>query len=165
MDTVLIILLFVFGFLGWLSLFLGLPGTLVIWGSAALYALVRQFPSGDLHFLGILFIYVLFAEGLEFLVFYWKSKKAKLDHDVLGVGFLGGILGAFAGVPIPVFGSLAGLILGILSATFFYVYWKRGDWRRALRIAMVALSSRILSMLAKALVGMLMLMHLAFEIF
>jgi hypothetical protein len=155
MELLLVILLVLFCIVGLLSIFFGLPGTLIIFASACLYAWLRDFENhSDQRVLIILGILVLLAEGLELLVTVVGSKKAKVPNDVLIASILSGILGAVIGVPIPLLGSILGLFLGIFIGGFLYSVIKVRNWKKAAQLAKAVFLSRMVASVLKAIIGL-----------
>jgi len=165
MEILALLLLLLVFLVGWITIFLGLPGTLVLLLAAALFAWPYNFRGeSDLFVLLILFTLVVLAEGLEFLVTYFCSRKAKVPTDVTLVAIISGIVGALIGVPIAVIGSLVGMFVGIFVGTLLYSYIKVRDLKRCWQMAKASLLSRTLAIGTKALIGLIMIGYVLFKI-
>ena len=143
---ILVGILFALGIAG--SILPFLPGTILIWVGALIYAIATDFEPvgmGGLVILGAL-------AALAYLVDYVAGA--------IGVQRLGGtrwaIVGAIAGAVVGVFFGLPGLILGpVLGAVLFELVQSR-DMRASLRSGMGSVLGGLLGMAAKLSLSVVM---------
>ena len=98
-------------------------------------------------------------------VIYFSTKKARVPLDVVIVALLSGFAGALIGVPIPILGSLMGLVLGIFLGGLFYAFFKLRNWSKALKMAKAALLSQVLATGVKSMIGLGMIVFILFHLF
>ncbi|HKG95231.1 MAG TPA: DUF456 domain-containing protein [Gemmatimonadaceae bacterium] len=133
---------------------LGLPGTWVMIVAAALYdylvpgtnkiGTAAIVGSGVLAAIGEWFEFTL---GAKYARKYGGSRRA-------GWGaIIGGIVGAFAGIPVPVIGSMIGAFAGSFVGALLFEYTRGRDANVATRVAWGALIGRVAAVAAKSAVG------------
>jgi uncharacterized protein YqgC (DUF456 family) len=171
MDIVAAIGLAVVAMVGWLTQLVGLPGNWIIVVAAALYAWL--FP-GDSRLalswstVAALALLAVVGEVVEFVAGAMGVTKAGGSRRgavmALAGSLVGGVIGLFVGVPIPVVGSLAAAILfgglGALVGAFIGESWKGQDFDTSLQIGRAAFVGRVLGTLGKLIVGAVMLVVL-----
>ncbi len=147
--------------------FVGLPGTWVIFLSAAFYALFYSFEGGasSAWILGSLLAIACVGELMEFYVGTFGSKTLKVSTGAVVAAFLGGVLGMILGAPIFIVGSLLGLLLGAFFGAFFYEGLILKNWRRAFYAASAVLATRLVAIGLKSLVALGMGLFLFFKMF
>ena len=164
MEIALSIALILISVLGLILIFFRLPGTVLILISAALFSWPLNFTISDAKVLIILSVLTLLGEGMENLIVYFGSKKAKVPNDVILVAIVGGILGTIIGIPIAIIGSLLGLFLGIFLSTLVYSWIKNKNLQIAFQMAKAVLLSQILAIFLKAAIGVIMIVYLLFHL-
>ncbi len=146
---------------------LGLPGTWLIFSSAALYSLFYNFNPGKTDFwtLLILLFIAAFGELLEFLVSVWGGKKLQVSNGALIASIVGGLIGAVIGVPVFLIGSLLGLLLGVFLGALIYEFLVEKDFVKALRAALAVFFSRLVASFMKTSLALGMFVYLCFRLF
>ena len=132
---------------------IGLPGTWVMIVAAVAYdylvpgnkiGTTAVVGSGVLAAIGEWFEFTL---GAKYALKYGGSKRS-------GWGaILGGIVGAFAGVPVPIIGSMIGAFAGSFLGALLFEYTRAKDANLATRVAWGALIGRVAAVAAKSAVG------------
>ncbi len=148
--------------------FVGLPGTWVIFLSGIFYSLFYPFDGGESSawwVLGSLLVTACAGELMEFVVGTFGSKTLKVSTGAVSAAFFGGVMGMILGAPIFIVGSLLGLLLGAFLGAFFYEGLILKNWRRALYSASAVLATRLVAIGLKALLAVGMGLFLFFKIF
>jgi uncharacterized protein YqgC (DUF456 family) len=151
----------------WLLQLVGLPGTWVIVAAAAAYTWLIP-PDAPLAIgwpaVVTLLALAVLGEVFEFLagalgVAGAGGSRRGAALAIVG-SIAGGIVGMFAGLPIPVVGSLVGAVLfgavGALVGAVIGETWKGRDLDASLEIGKAAFVGRILGTAAKMIVSTLM---------
>jgi len=132
--------------LGIVAIFLGFPGTFIIFGDALVYGLITRFRGPiSVKFLLLLLAITLFAELIEFLLGTFTTLKFGASKwGVVGT-LVGGILGAAWGsAALPLVGTLAGAIIGAFVGAFILEYIHRDDRSVAAKAGFGAFVGKIL---------------------
>lgn len=155
-------------FAAWFSCLLGLPGTWVMVGIAALHSwLVPDDSRCDISW-NVVFVLIglavigeviesgLSAVGVKRLGGSWRGMVLAF------FGSLGGaIIGGMIGVPVPVIGSLIGIILGAglgaLAGAALGELWKGRTLEESLQVGHAAFWGRLMGSMAKLIVASIML--------
>jgi uncharacterized protein YqgC (DUF456 family) len=107
--TIFIVILFI----GLYANIFGLPGTVLIFLDALIYASVTGFSNMGWQVLLSLFVIVIFAEGLEFILGVTGAARFSASKKVLVVSVIGSIIGVLLLTPwLYGLGTLAGIFLG-----------------------------------------------------
>ena len=132
---------------------LGLPGTWVMIVAAVGFdylvpgnriGTAAVVGSGVLAVIGEWFEFTL---GAKYARKYGGSRRA-------GWGaIIGGIVGAFAGIPIPILGSMIGAFAGSFIGALAFEYTRGNDASLATRVAWGALIGRVAAVAAKSAIG------------
>ncbi|REK19118.1 MAG: DUF456 domain-containing protein [Planctomycetota bacterium] len=167
MTILAAILLVVFVVVSWGSQFVGLPGTWMIVGAAALYAWLVP-PESYLAItwatVAVLAVLAVVGEVLEFVagaagVSTAGGSRRGAVLAILG-SIVGGIIGMFVGLPVPVIGSVLAAVLfgglGALAGAVVGETWKGRDLDTSLVIGKAAFVGRLLGTVAKVIVCTLM---------
>lgn len=143
---ILVGMLFVLGIAG--SILPFLPGTLLVWVGALVYAVATDFDAigpGKLVVLGVL-------TGLAYLVDYIAGA--------VGVERLGGsrwaMLGAIIGAVVGIFFGLPGLILGPVVGAVLFELMQSRDMHASLRSGVGSVFGALLGATAKFLLAVIM---------
>lgn len=145
---------------------LTLPGIWLLTLGVLLYAWVTGFG----HYVGwgtllALVIVGLLAEGVEFVAGGAGAKKAggtkRGAWGAVGGSLLGAIFGGIL-IPIPLLGSIIGVIAGAFLGAGIVEICIHPDHCRAARIGMGAAKGRLLGMIAKTIFGIIMFLLAAF---
>lgn len=148
----------------WALNLLGLPGNWINVAATAMYAWWRP---GDERLavgwwvVGALVGLAVVGELLELLA--GAMGAARLGGSRRGAVFAvmgsiaGGLFGAFVGLPIPVIGSVIGVLLfagvGALAGAVLGELWKGRDWDTSMQVGRAAMWGRMLGTLGKVAVG------------
>ena len=132
---------------------LGLPGTWVMIVAAFAYDyLVPTNPIGTTAILGSAVLAGI-GEWFEFTLGAKYARKYGGSRRAGWGAIIGGIVGAFAGVPVPFIGSMIGAFAGSFLGALLFEYTKAKDTSLATRVAWGALLGRVAAVAAKSAVG------------
>jgi uncharacterized protein YqgC (DUF456 family) len=153
---------------GWLLTLFALPGNWLMVAAAAVYV----FAVPGEHRVGIgwgvviaLIVLALLGELLELLASALGAARgggSKRGAILAVMGSIpGAMLGALIGAPIPVVGSLVGIILfaglGALGGAMLGEWWKGRKLHESWQVGQAAFWGRILGSLAKVMIASIML--------
>lgn len=146
---------------------LGLPGTWLMVATACVYSLFSDFQVGQSDFwvLGILVFLAGIAEVLEFLVGIWGSKQAQVSNGAVISSIILGFVGVAVGTPVPVIGSVVGLLLGVFIGAYSYELLTTRDPAKSFRSAVAVFFSRIISIFVKTVVAFGMVIYILYKTF
>ncbi len=149
-------ILAIFSLLGLAATPLGLPGTFVIFAGAVLFNLVQWKMVISLWMLAVLLGLAAAGEVLE----YWLGVKLAAKRGASGLSIagavIGGLIGAFAGVPVPAAGSVIGLFLGVFAGAFAVELVFKKSLAAAFDAAIGAFYGRAGAILVKSMLGLAM---------
>jgi uncharacterized protein len=134
---------------------LGLPGTWVMLGAAVAYAAMTHESIGWVSIV-IVGVLAIIGEILEFMLAgryarrYGGSKRAGWGAMV------GGVVGAFAGTPLPIIGSMIGSFLGAFAGALLFELAGGVRARPAAKVATGALLGRVTAAALKVGIGFVM---------
>lgn len=129
---------------------LGLPGTWLMIGAALVYDWLVPGTTYGLWTLGGTLVLALVAEVLEFTVAKRYTERTGGSARAGWGAMLGGLVGAFAGVPVPILGSVIGAFAGaFLGALVLEWTVRRDDAAGVVRVATGALVGRAVATAAK----------------
>jgi hypothetical protein len=143
--------------IGFFSILLGLPGTLVILFDVLAYALVTGFDKIGFWILLALVVIAAVAESLEFLLgVAWARRYGTSKRGVVA-SLIGGILGAILLTPAFLgLGALLGSFLGALLGAFVAEVLDQRKLKPAARAGFGALMGRLAGLFAKGLCALAM---------
>jgi uncharacterized protein YqgC (DUF456 family) len=126
--------------LGIVTIFLGFPGTFIIFADALIYGLITHFHGGiTVKFLLLLFAIAVFSELVDTTLKFGATK-----WGVIGT-LVGGILGAAWGsAALPLVGTLVGALLGAFLGAFTLELIHRDDQAGAAKAGFGAFVGKIL---------------------
>jgi uncharacterized protein len=148
----------------------GLPGNWLMVLAAGVYWWLMP-PEGRLYFgwpvLIALFVLALVGEILEFITGAMGAKQAGGSKRAAALAIVGSVVAGLAGlvigtplIPIPVVGSLVGLVLlgalGAMAGAILGETWKGRTSDESWRAGVGAFRGRLLGTLAKMAVGLAM---------
>ena len=149
---------------GWTLGLFGLPGNWLNLAAVAIYAFFT--PAGhrlsiSWWVVGAVFLLALVGEVIELLASAAGAAKAGASRRgiVLSVvgSVVGGIFGAFAGAPIPIIGSVVGILLfaglGALVGAVAGEWWKGRDWETRWQVGHAAFWGRLFGTVGKVSTG------------
>ena len=143
--------------IGFFSILLGLPGTLVILFDVLVYALVTGFDKIGLGTLLALVAISALAESLEFLFGITWARRYGTSKRGIAASIVGGIIGAALLTPAFLgLGALIGSFLGALSGAFAVEILSQRELKPAARAGFGALMGRLAGLFAKGLCGLAM---------
>jgi uncharacterized protein YqgC (DUF456 family) len=143
--------------IGFFSILMGLPGTLVILFDALVYALVTGFDKIGFKILLALIVISAIAESLEFLLGITWAKRYGTSKRGIVASLIGGVIGALLLTPVFMgLGALIGSFLGALLGAFAVEILNQRDFRPAARAGFGALMGRLAGLFAKGLCGLAM---------
>ncbi|MFT5233179.1 MAG: hypothetical protein ACI9UK_000101 [Candidatus Krumholzibacteriia bacterium] len=140
-----------------LFVYLGLGGTFIIIGLAAVHGAVTGFDPITWQWLLIFLGLALLGELIEFVVgtFYVAQKGATKGGVTLA--FVGGLVGAFVGNSIvPVIGAVLGSFVGAFCGAVYGQYRHNRSLEPSLRVGAHALVGRVVAMLIKHAIALVM---------
>jgi uncharacterized protein len=118
-----------------------LPGMVLIWLSALVYAVIEGFAAVDWITFGVITIIALVAGTSEIWLPLLGAKTTGASRRSLVLGALGGILGFFfLGAFFPIIGSLFGGVIGYSLGILLGQYHKYRDWGLAIRAGLGGLA-------------------------
>jgi len=143
--------------IGFFSILLGLPGTLVILFDVLVYALVTGFDKIGLGTLLALVAISALAESLEFLFGVTWARRYGTSKRGIAASIVGGIIGAVLLTPVFLgLGALIGSFLGALLGAFAVEILSQRELKPAARAGFGALMGRMAGLFAKGLCGLAM---------
>lgn len=131
----------------------GLPGLWLQAGALAAFAYWTDFAAVSVYTVGLVLFLALVAEIAELLLAGRYARRYGGGRRAGWGALLGGLVGAFAGIPIPLLGSVIGALIGsFVGATLLELTARRGT-APAVRAGWGALIGRIVAMAMKAGLG------------
>ena len=127
-------LLIILGLIG--SFLPFMPGPLLIWLGALLWAWVDGFQAVGWPTLVVLGIVVLLAGASDLISTTFGTRKAGAGWKTVAGAIAGGIAGAILlGGVLPVIGTVLGTILGAVMGITVVEYYEKRDWRQAFQVS------------------------------
>jgi hypothetical protein len=162
---------------GWATSFLTLPGNWIVLVLAAVFTLV--FPEDATgtglrwSMVGILLGLAVLGEIVEFAAGAVGAARQGASRRAVALALLGAIVGSIAGVaaglPIPLFGSAIAALLGGSVGAFIGAYagevWKGRTSDESMAAGTSAFIGRLLGTVGKVVVGVVMVVVLAWDLF
>jgi uncharacterized protein YqgC (DUF456 family) len=140
-----------------LLVYLGLGGNFVILGLAALYALATGFDPIGWTLLAVLAGIALVGEGIEFVLGTLYVARRGATRGGVVLAFVGGLVGAIVGNGLlPIAGAVVGSFIGAFAGAVFGEYRQQQRLEPSLRVGTHAFVGRLLAILAKHVMGLLM---------
>lgn len=157
LDTAGLTIFIVILFIGLYANIFGLPGTVLIFLDALVYALITGFSDMGWQLLVSLLVIAIFAEGLEFILGVTGAARFSVSKKVLAVSVFGSIVGALILTPwLYGLGILTGIFLGGFTGALLMELVRQLHLKPALRDSNGALLGRAAGTLVKG--GMTMVM-------
>jgi uncharacterized protein YqgC (DUF456 family) len=156
-ETVGQVILWVALGLSWLSILLGLPGTVLMLVAAAIYGWATGFGEITGRTLAWLAAIALPVEVLDQLLGLWAARR----YGATWIGMAGAFFGAMAGAALlngvlPLIGVVPGALLGSFAGAYAAEYATRRDSPAALRAAWGGFLGKIAGIALKMSAGLLM---------
>jgi uncharacterized protein YqgC (DUF456 family) len=161
MDWLLILLLVLVLFVGLVLIPLGLPGLWVMLLGVIGYGALTDFRSLGLGTLVLMTALAFVGEAIEWWIGFKYTRKYGGSRRAGWGALIGGLLGAFAGIPIPILGSVIGSFLGSFAGAAIFQYTKAPDG--AVRAGWGALLGRMWATAAKTSLGLAMAVIAVFK--
>jgi len=142
-----------------------LPGPLLIWLGALLFAWADDFERigwGTLIVLGLL---ALASWGIDLFLSTVMSRRAGASWKSIGGAILGGLLGALFLSAVPVLGTFLGAILGAVAGMWMVEYWDKGSASNATAAVRAYLTSIIFSTIFELIIAVVMVVIFAAQVF
>ena len=118
-----------------------LPGTLLIWLTVLIYAIIDGFEAIGWVGFAIITLIALVTGTADIWLPLLGAKTAGAAKRALFFGLAGGVVGFFLlGALIPILGSLLGGVLGYATGVLLGQYHKYRDWNLALRAGLGSLA-------------------------
>jgi uncharacterized protein YqgC (DUF456 family) len=152
---------------GIVSIPFGLPGALIVFLCALIYAIATHFIGWPL--LIVLGILTLIAETADNWLSALGAKRYGASTKAIWLSFLGGLLGAvILGAPLTFIAGPLGPIVGGFAGAFAivaaYEYRQRKNLREALRAGFGTFLGRMAGMVLKAVIAVAMFIAVIFAI-
>ncbi len=143
-----------------------LPGPIIIWLGALLWAWGDGFVRVGWPTLTLLLLLALLAWASDFLLTMMIGRKSGASWRAIGGAIVGGIVGGLllSGI-VPIIGSLVGAILGALTGAFVVEYSATRSNEAALRAMKAYLGSMALAALVEVLITVAMVSIFAWQAF
>jgi uncharacterized protein YqgC (DUF456 family) len=152
MDWLLFTLMLALLFLGLVLIPLGLPGLWVMLLAVIGYGALTDFRGVGLGTLITVTVLAFIGEAIEWWVGYRYTRRYGGSRRAGWGALLGGIIGAFAGIPIPIVGSVIGSFLGSFAGAAIFEFTKTPE--NAVRMGWGALLGRMWATAAKTSLGL-----------
>jgi len=154
MDWLLILLLALVLFVGLILIPLGLPGLWVMLLGILGYGALTNFRGIGLGTLAVVTALAFVGEMIEWWIGFKYTQRYGGSRRAGWGALLGGMVGAFAGIPIPIIGSVIGSFLGSFAGAAIFEFTRSPD--NALRTGWGALLGRMWATAAKTSLGLVM---------
>jgi hypothetical protein len=128
-----------------------MPGPAMIWAVALIFGAFNEFQRLTPVAAIVLTVLMIAASGSDFWLPLFGIKSGTASCLSTVGAFIGGLIGTFA-IPLPVIGTLIGMIIGALLVEFI----RLRDAPRALRAGRSAFNIFMLSYLVQLIAGFLM---------
>lgn len=134
-----------------------IPGTVLIFVGALLYALVEGFHAVGWPTLVVLGLLTLLATTADL----WASSVGAKMGGASGWSVVFGLLGGLVGLLVF---SLPGAIVGALAAVFLTEILRQDDWRQALKAGSGWIVGWLLATILQVAVGVIMVAIFAWQV-
>jgi uncharacterized protein YqgC (DUF456 family) len=134
-----------------------IPGVALIWLVALIYAVAERFATID----PITFVIITVLGAIGVTADLWMSQTgariggASIRSMLIGLG--AGLIGALLGALFLGIGAVPGALVGTLIGIFLAEYYRREDWREALKVAGAWLIGCTLSSVVQLFLGIVMI--------
>lgn len=143
-----------------------IPGPLLIWLGALLWAWQDGFQAVGWPTLSILLVLTLVAWGSDLLLTTLVSRKTGASWKAIGGAIAGGLTGGilFGGF-IPVVGTILAALAGSVIGMLLVEYYDKRNWRRAVQAGGNYVVGFVLSSLIEAWLAVLMIALFVWQAF
>ncbi len=157
-------LLIFFGLIG--SVLPLLPGPLLIFLGALLWAAVDGFQTVGWPTLLFLFILTLLAWGSDIVITTALTRRTGASWKAVLGAITGGVLGGiFLGGWIPIIGTVIATIGGAVAGILVMEYLDKRDWKRAYQAGKSYIAGFLVSSIFEASLAMLMILVFVWQAF
>jgi uncharacterized protein YqgC (DUF456 family) len=142
-----------------------LPGPMVIWLGAFVWAWANDFTGvgwGTLIVLGVL---ALVAWGSDLFLTTVMSRKAGASWKAIVGAIVGGLVGASLLSALPLLGTILGAILGAVAGMWLVEYWDKGNTSAATTAVQAYIASMIFAAILEMVIALMMVAIFAFQAF
>ncbi|GAB4336293.1 MAG: hypothetical protein Kow0099_09210 [Candidatus Abyssubacteria bacterium] len=144
----------------------GLPGNWLILGCGVAYGFATGWAKFGLWFLAALGTAALLGEVIEAVSSAVGARRYGSSRGGMIAAIVGSIVGLIVASGVaPIVGSLVGAFAGAFLGAFFYEYARLHDSRQAFRSGVGALLGRTAAVVAKEVIGLLMVGAIVYQIF
>jgi len=134
-----------------------LPGNWLILAGAVGYAWHGQWSTMPRWVLYAVALMAVAGEAVEFVSSAWLARRVGASRRAAWYALAGGFLGMFVfSIPIPVIGTIAGVVLGCFCGAVLGEMTLRNDWAGAARVGLGAAAGRALGTVGKLTLTLLM---------
>jgi len=145
---------------------LGLPGNWVIFGCAVACGFATHWTKFGWVFVVALAVASAVGEVVEAVSSAVGAKKFGASTGATIAAIVGSIVGLSLGTGVlPLIGTLIGAFVGAFLGAFIYEYIKLNDFEKARRAGLGAFLGRTAAVVAKEIIGILMVIAIAYKIF
>jgi uncharacterized protein YqgC (DUF456 family) len=138
----------------WVTIPIGLPGTLIMVALSLLYGWLTGFREMDGRTLLWMAAIAVPVEGLDQLLGIWAAKRYGATFKGILGSVAGGILGSMLLSPVmPIVGTVIGAFAGAFVGAYLIEWLVQKDSRRALEAAWGGFVGRIAGIILKMLAG------------
>ena len=160
------ILLLIFMFAGLLSILIGIPGTFTILGFALIYAIFTHFQIITVKLLFGLLAIAIMGEVIEAFLGLFSARKFGASWRSLFFSVIGGFAGAIIGsIFLPLVGTVIGAICGAFLGAFLPELAVKKKLEVSIHAGFGAFLGRTAGILAKVVLGAIMIGLVAARLF
>jgi uncharacterized protein YqgC (DUF456 family) len=153
-ETALIVIALVLMVIGVLLTFMPfLPGPMIVWAVGFVYTLIDGFEHVGLLALGVMTLLMIAGSTSEL----WMQLMGLQMHGTSCLSTLGSVVGGVVGtfvIPIPLLGTVAGMVIGAL----LFEFARQGELDPALQAGRNAFKVYLISTLAEFAAAVLILL-------
>jgi uncharacterized protein len=133
-----------------------LPGPLLIWAGALLWAWADGFTRIGWGTLIVLALLALVAWGADLFLTTVMSRRAGASWRAILGSIAGGLVGAMLLTWVPVLGTVLGAILGAMAGMWAVEYWLKGSVKAATASVQAYVSSMVLAAIVEMTIALIM---------
>ena len=157
MEIIALLILGLFGIIGFGAIFFTTFGTFIIFIGILLYAFLTGFSIISFKTLIIIFLLYLTGEVFEYLLVIVGAKKFGASNGAVVGAIIGGIVGAIVGMSFLGSGLIMGTFLGIFLGALVVELFIQRNLIKSLKAGTGGVLGRFSSILVKAFIAIIML--------
>lgn len=166
MELVGIWILLLFLFIGFIGVFFGIFGTLIILISTAVYSAGTKFETVSLKFLLLLLFLYLLGEVLEYVMVIIGAKKFGASNKAIAGAIVGGIIGGIIGaMGTAGIGLIPATFLGLFLGAFLVEYLIQRDLIKSLKAGAGGIFGRVGAVMSKVAIAIIMIVLILQKLF